>query len=217
MEAEAEVGELAEREVLYPANPGSIQRMTKIRYPAQQPRQTGSIMAHGTSRSNISWKGSWISIGPSNTWQEYHAEGVCKQTVFVFFSALSARHVLVIPVRIPYLAHAYASVASSLGKGLALWHAAWALFKLYPFLGIGRRTSSAEDRHVHGDVPTTRIIAGYEHAHGDYSTQPATTGVTGLLAYHPLVGVLGLEVWRNGVRRVSLREFNLEVQLIESE
>lgn len=164
-------------------------------------RQSATVLAIGTGSFSLGWKRPWERIRNVRTWRSY----TVRQSYEWLGAAMADVYVppggwmRVIPIQEPRGVFAAALAGSSLGDRLGMWRAAWGLFLMHPWLGVGTGAFQAAVSASQLHLPLAENWLTYEHAHSDYLTVLATSGLLGeLTLLLALTAPSCAMLWRSG-------------------
>ncbi len=166
------------------------------RGPTHNRFQSATILALGSARFNVGWKGQWVQIKNMKKWGKYTAIGQESQIRSAIFNVLPGHQILFIPIQEQRGAFIYPLITSSVARRLAMWQEAWSLFLENPWTGAG--TGAFHDEVISNT--RSQIVGNYEHAHSDYFTSMGTKGIIGLFSLILLLGILPIALSKNSMR-----------------
>lgn len=164
--------------------------------------QNFTILAHGRGKVTVGGRADWIKIDTQARWQRYRATGSYQWLATGNLHVPPGAHLWVIPMQTPRGFYAYALAKSSIGQRLEMWRAAWSLFLKHPIIGAGVGSFEALGERALGHSALRRVVGKYQHAHNDYLTAAATTGLLGLAALLALWITPLVSVWKLAKEKV---------------
>ena len=149
---------------------------------AKQIKQNFIVIAYGRGEMTVGGEADWIKLNSPAAWKRYQATGNYKWLAFGNLHVRPGASLWIIPMQVPRGFYAYALAKNSVGQRLEMWRAAWRLFLRHPVIGSGVGSFEALGESALGHSALRSIVGKYQHAHNDYLTAAATTGLLGLIA-----------------------------------